>query len=190
VTVAGLVLAAGEGRRLGGPKALLELAGERLVDRATRTLHEGGCQSVVVVSGAASFEVAGATVVDNAAWRTGMGSSLRTGLAALVADHDVDAAVVVVVDTPGIGPAVVRRLVAAYERGAGAVVATYDGKPRNPVLLGRQHWAAAAERAVGDIGARAFLRANLDVVSTVECGDIGDPRDVDTVEEWQAIRGE
>ena len=63
------------------------------------------------------------------------------------------------VDTPGIGPAVVRRLVAAHDDGATVVVATYDGAPRNPVLLAREHWAEVGRLAVGDVGARAFLSA-------------------------------
>ena len=83
MTVAGLVLAAGAGRRFGGPKALVELDGERLVDRMVRVLRAGGCQPLVVVAGAVPLAVSGATVVDNPDWRTGMGSSLRSGLAAL-----------------------------------------------------------------------------------------------------------
>ncbi|MBW3646237.1 MAG: NTP transferase domain-containing protein, partial [Actinobacteria bacterium] len=47
--MAGLLLAAGQGRRMGGPKALLEVAGERLVRRGIRLLDEGGCAPVVVV---------------------------------------------------------------------------------------------------------------------------------------------
>ena len=53
--VAGLVLAAGEGRRLGGPKALLVIDGERLVDRTVRVLYDAGCTPVYVVAGAASL---------------------------------------------------------------------------------------------------------------------------------------
>lgn len=80
---AGLLLAAGEGARLGTPKALVVLGGERLVDRGVRVLREGGCNPVLVVLGAAVVPVRGAVVVRNPDWRTGMGSSLRTGLAAL-----------------------------------------------------------------------------------------------------------
>ena len=84
---AGLLLAAGEGRRLGRPKATLELDGERLVDRGVRTLRDGGCSPVLVVAGAAQIEVIGAVVVPNPDWRDGMGSSLRAGLAAARQDH-------------------------------------------------------------------------------------------------------
>ncbi len=115
------MLAAGSGSRLGQPKALVELGGERLVDRAVRVLRDGGCDPVIVVSGAAPFEVAGASVVANPDWATGMGSSLRVGLAVL-AGGDAAAVVVSLVDQPGIGPAVVGRVIAAHA--AGATVAT------------------------------------------------------------------
>jgi CTP:molybdopterin cytidylyltransferase MocA len=182
VTVAGLVLAAGQGRRLGRPKALVEIDGERLVDRAVRVLHEAGCTPVYVVAGAAPLgdvdlhSEGHAVVVDNPDWSTGMGSSVRRGLAAVVED----AVVIMVVDTPGIGPRAVRRLVDAYTAGATAAVATYGGAPRNPVLLTRQHFADVSALAVGDVGARAFLAAHPEVVAYVECSDVADPSDIDT----------
>jgi nicotine blue oxidoreductase len=179
-TVAGLVLAAGEGQRLGRPKALLELAGERLVDRAVRVLREAGCVPVYVVAGAAPLDVSGATVVHNPFWRGGMGSSLRRGLAAV----EEPAVVVMVVDTPGIGPEVIRRMLIAHRVGARLVVASYAGQPRNPVLLAREHWDGVASLAVGDVGARGYLGANPALVTRVECGDIGDPRDIDTPDDW------
>src|SRR5687768_645098 len=97
---AGLLLAAGAGRRLGGPKALLEVGGERLVDRGVRTLRDGGCAPVLVVTGAAPVEVIGAVVVPNPDWRDGMGASLRAGLAAL--PPGCPAVVVALVDQPGV----------------------------------------------------------------------------------------
>ena len=105
MTVAGLVLAAGEGRRFGGPKALVEIDGERLVDRAVRVLREAGLATAYVVQGAAPLTVPGAQVVDNAGWAEGLGSSLRAGLSALA--PDVSAVVVLVVDQPGLTAAAV-----------------------------------------------------------------------------------
>jgi hypothetical protein len=87
--IAGIVLAAGGGRRFGGPKAVAEVGGERLVDRACRVLREGGCAPVIAVLGAAVVPGAGADdVVVNPEWADGMGSSLRAGLAAAGADGD------------------------------------------------------------------------------------------------------
>lgn len=185
--VAGVLLAAGEGKRLGTPKALVELGGRRLVDRAAGVLRDGGTAPVVVVAGAAPLAVPGAVVVPNPQWAAGMGSSLAAGLRAVPAD--CAAAVVALVDQPLIGAAVIRRLVAAYRAGAGLAVAAYHGKPRNPVLLSREHWAGVLAAAVGDTGARPYLRAHPGLVTMVECADIGRPDDVDTAEDLARVRG-
>ncbi|MEV0147772.1 MULTISPECIES: nucleotidyltransferase family protein [unclassified Nonomuraea] len=173
--VAGLLLAAGEGSRLGTPKALVEHEGERLVDRGVRLLEEGGCHPVVVVLGAATVQVRGAVVVRNPGWRSGMGSSLRVGLAAL--PEEAGAVVVALVDQPFIRPEAVRALVAS---GARLAVATYGGRRRNPVLLSRRDFAEVARLAVGDAGARPFLTAHPELVTGVPCDGLGDPADIDT----------
>lgn len=185
---AGLVLAAGEGRRLGQPKALLEIGGVRLVERAVGTLRAAGCDPVLVVSGATPLEVHAATVVPNPRWRTGLGSSLRAGLAALPAQ--APAVVITLVDTPTVGAEVVHRLVAAWRGGAQVAVATYAGARRTPVLLARAHWAEAGARAEGDTGARAFLAAHPEWVTEVECADVGRWRDLDTPAELSSWRAE
>jgi CTP:molybdopterin cytidylyltransferase MocA len=189
MTVAGLVLAAGSGSRLGTPKALVELAGERLVDRAVRVLADGGCAPIVVVSGAAPFEVAGADVVANPDWATGMGSSLRVGLAAL-ADADAAAVVVSLVDQPGIGAEVVARVIEAFETGAVVATATYGGQRRNPVLLARATWAEVSRLAEGDAGARPYLAAHPAAVRAVPCDDLGSADDIDTAEDLARARRE
>ena len=78
---------------------------------------------------------------------------------------EVSAAVIALADQPLVGAEVVRRLIAAYDAGAAVVVAAYDGKPRNPVLIDREYWAAVLEMAVGDTGARPFLRAHPTLVT-------------------------
>ena len=181
--VSGLLLAAGAGRRMGGPKALVELDGEPLVRRGVRLLADGGCAPVVVVVGAAADRVRplcdGAHVVDAPDWATGMAASLRAGLAAV----DGDACVVALVDQPGVTPTAVERLRAAHRDGARAAVASYAGQPRNPVLLDRSVWADVAASAAGDEGARPWLRAHQDLVVHVDCTDVGAPDDVDTPED-------
>lgn len=170
---AGVVLAAGAGRRFGRPKAEVRFQGERLVDRAVRLLRDGGCTRVVVVSGAVPLQVGKATVVHNREWASGMGSSLTTGLRAV---HE-DVAVVVPVDMPWLGPGAVHRLL---DSGARLAMATYAGRPGHPVLLGSEHFPAVTASAVGDIGARKFLAANSALVQYVPCDDTGSPDDVDT----------
>ncbi|MCX5394073.1 NTP transferase domain-containing protein [Streptomyces sp. NBC_00094] len=186
--VAGLLLAAGGGRRLGGrPKALLPHRGRPLVENAVRVLREGGCGVVHVVLGAAGdvvrerAELAGCVVVENPEWGEGMGSSLRVGLASLAADpRGVDAALVFLVDQPGIGPAAVARVRAACRSRDSLAAASYDGERGHPVLFGAGHWAGIAEGAVGDRGARDYLAAHRDAITPVDCSDVAEPYDIDT----------
>ena len=181
--VAGLVLAAGAGTRFGGPKAVAELDGERLVDRAVRVLRVGGCDPVLVVLGAVVTEVPGAdAVVVNPDWATGMGSSLRAGLGD-PALAGCSAALVLLVDQPGVRAEAVRALIAAHVAGATLAVASYAGGTGHPVLVGRGHWSGVAELARGDVGARPYLAAHPAEVVEVDCTGRGDATDADTPQE-------
>lgn len=185
-TAAALILAAGEGSRLGQPKALVALNDEMLVDRAIRVAHDAGCDPVVVVLGASAHRVVQTAALDraivlvNEGWAEGIGSSLRCGLAAL-ADKQAPAAVVLLVDQPEIGAETVRRVTDTWrDSEARAVAASYDGQMRNPVLIDAAIWPEVAELARGDTGARAWLRAHADQVTVVACDDLGSDADIDT----------
>jgi molybdenum cofactor cytidylyltransferase/nicotine blue oxidoreductase len=181
-TVAGLVLAAGGGRRYGMPKALVEYEGSLLVERAVRTAR-AVCDPVLVVLGARAVDVwrtadlDGATVLANRDWETGMASSLRTGLDGLRGwPGRVDAALVTLVDMPGMTPEALRA-VAAHAAPDALATATYDGVRGHPVLLGREHWAGVAATATGDEGARRYLAGHE--VTEVDCTGLADPTDLD-----------
>ncbi|MGV9452987.1 nucleotidyltransferase family protein [Streptomyces sp. NPDC003635] len=184
--VAGLILAAGGGRRLGGrPKALLEHRGQLLVEHAVAVLRTAGCTRVHVVLGARAdavrerAELGDCVVVDNPDWERGMGTSLRAGLASL-AGTGISAALVSLVDQPGIGAAAVARVLAAHAGDSSLASAAYDGVRGHPVLFGAAHWAGIAEAATGDQGARGYLKKHADAVTLVECGDVALPYDIDT----------
>ncbi|MEV6961692.1 nucleotidyltransferase family protein [Streptomyces sp. NPDC051207] len=184
--IAGLLLAAGGGRRLGGrPKALLPHHGRPLVEHAVGVLRAAGCTRVHVVLGAAAGEVreraelAGCVLVDNPEWEAGMGSSLRTGLASL-AGTGARAALVSLVDQPGIGPEAVARVRAGYRDETSLVSAAYAGVRGHPVLFGAAHWAGVAASATGDRGARAYLAEHQAAIMLVECGDVAEVYDIDT----------
>jgi nicotine blue oxidoreductase len=192
--VAGVLLAAGGGRRFGVPKALVEVGGRPLVERGATTLLAGGCRPVVVVVGAAAGIVrqrldpaAGATVVVNGAWREGLGSSLNLGLAEAEA-LGAAAALVLPVDQPVVTAALVARLVGTWRAGSLAVRAAFGGQGRTPVVLDRTLWPAVRKSAVGDVGARGLLGAHPELVTLVDCDDVGAACDVDTPADLEAIR--
>lgn len=184
-SVAGLLLAAGGGRRMGRPKALLrDRYDVPFLTRAVDVLRDGGCADITVVLGAAADEARelladdGVAVVVAPDWQDGMGASLRTGLRALSAAHV--ATLVHLVDLPDVGAGVVTRMVGGPPHPASLARASYRGRPGHPVLLGRDHWAGVAESAAGDRGARDYLAAHESDVRLVECGDLASGHDVDT----------
>ena len=123
-----IVLAAGAGRRAGGPKADYEMGGRRLVDRAVDTARAGGCSPVIAVVRPGT-EVPGAQVIVNLDPDRGLSSSLRLGFAAADAT-DCDRAVVLLIDEPGITPAAVCRMRTAPGPVGAMWFATYNGSAR------------------------------------------------------------
>ena len=191
---AGLLLAAGAGRRMGGPKALLRDGnGWPFLERAVSALLDGGCDAVTVVLGAAADRARdlldetlraddpAVSVVEAPDWDEGMGASLRAGLDALASTSDHDAALVTLVDLPDVDASVVRRVLAAGTGPDSLVRAAYDGRPGHPVLIGREHWDGVRATARGDQGARAYFSDHPPV--DCECGDLATGRDVDRPED-------
>lgn len=159
--IAAIVLAAGASRRFGSPKqaVLLEPVLQRL--RESREISD-----VVVVLGAHEVD-ASSRVVRCPEWERGPGASLRCGLAKL--GDEVEAAVVVLGDGPGIDPRAIDRVVAAWRHAGGdRVAATYGGVRLHPLLLARNAW-----NEVPDAGMRALPAA------LVPCDDLTPPGDVD-----------
>ncbi len=190
--VEGLLLAAGGGRRMGTPKALVLLGDQLLVDRGVGLLRGGGVDGVTVVLGAAAAAVRaaagldGVRVVEHGGWADGMGTSLRAGLRAL--PPAVDGVVIALVDQPLVGVEAVRRVGDALRAGAEVSVATYDGAPRNPVALARSAWGDVVAAATGDTGARAFVRGAGERVLRIPCEDVGSPADIDTPDDLRAVQ--
>lgn len=205
--IAGVLLAAGEGRRFGGPKALADTGDGPWVLRALATLES--LTPRVVVTGAAADRVRAllpleVRAVHNPDFAGGMGSSLVAALAAL--RREVDAAVIMLVDLPDVPPAAVRRIVAAaldaaVSETAGRTVggpaaprqpviplrevlarAVYRGMPGHPVLIGASHFEGVIAAAREDRGARGYLAAHAGDprLIRVECGDLASGADQDT----------
>jgi len=170
----GVVLAAGEGRRYGMPKALARASdGTPWCVRAADTLVAGGCDEVVVVLGALAEAAlhlvpAHADVVLARDWADGPSASLRAGLAACAGE----VAVVTLVDLPDLTPRSVTRLLSGADDTTVAR-ATYGRRPGHPVVIGRRHWPAFTDgRRPGDV------LAALGAVP-IDCTPLGGGDDVD-----------
>jgi len=186
--IGGIILAAGEGRRFGGPKQLARLNGRPLIEHALAAmLAVPAISPVVVVLGAhadrirAEADLSGADVVVCERWADGQSASLRAGVAAL---GEVEAAVITLADQPFISPEVIAGVLDQRGRQL-AVRATYDGRPGHPVLLERRLLDHVGELE-GDVGARRLLVGPH--VRPWECGRLCDPVDIDTPERLQEVQ--
>ena len=183
MTIGGLILAAGEGRRFGGTKQLADLRGRPLLAYAVEAmLAVPAISPVVVVLGheAAAIrreiDFTGAQVVVCERWRDGQSASLRCGVEAL---GDVGAAVVTLGDQPFITPQVIAAIVDQLD-GRDVVRATYAGAPGHPVALSRGLLDRVQELR-GDAGFRDLLAGPR--VRLFEAAHLCDPTDIDTREE-------
>lgn len=199
--IAAVVLAAGQSRRMGGVnKLLLPLGGRRLVIRAVAAALESQARPVVVVVGHQAEAVRAAlaplqpvaakaanpiTVAHNPAFREGIASSIRAGIAAL--PSGMDGAVFLLADMPWVEASHVDRLIAAFEPAAGYTisVAAHQGRRGNPVLWGAQHFPALAHLS-GDTGGRVLLSERAGHVREVPMPDAAVLADVDTPQDATA----
>ena len=201
--VAALLLAAGEGRRLRGaggavPKPLLEYRGESLVRRAASAALASRCTALVAVVGAAAASVESALentlsgkrvqVVHNPAWSSGIASSIRCGVDAVMTEGGFDAIAVLLADQPHVDAALIDRLIDRHESAPEALVAcTYAGTAGAPAIFPK-HSFDALRGLAGDRGARALLTAAGDALLCVPFELAA--TDIDTPEDYaKLIRG-
>src|SRR5690349_1659589 len=165
-SVALVLLAAGGSSRMGRPKQLLDYQGQPLLRHSVEQALGSVCRPVRVVLGA-DAEACRAAIADlpvefvvNEGWAEGMGSSIRRGVAALLAASDHPEAVVIALcDQPLITSAFLDAMVRLHvERRAPMVAASYDDRPGVPALFARS-WFPRLAALDSQAGAKALLQA-------------------------------
>lgn len=195
VTTAALVLAAGEGRRMGEPKQLVDWGGRPMLEHVLgEVANWPSIDRTVVVLGSHAqaileeVDLGDVTIVINPEWEEGLASSLRVGLDALTHDAQVERVVVVLGDQPRIPAGVVARLLAAQRSsGLPVVVPKYRYTWGNPVLIDRSLWPRIMTSLEGDAGARKLFQAHREWVEEVWFEDLP-PRDIDTPADLEELR--
>lgn len=179
--VALLLLAAGASTRMGQPKQLLPYQGRTLLRHAAETAVAANCAPIVLVTGAVhealAAEVAGLSVqvVHNPAWETGMASSIRAGLGAVVGAKP-RAVLIMLSDQPLVTPELLRQLMAQQQQTQAPVVAAAYGDTLGVpavfdrtmlAVLNQLQGAQGANRLIASLGAAvgrvAFPAGLLDV---------------------------
>jgi len=192
--VAAVVLAAGGSRRMGQTKQLLPIDGQPMVRRVVQAVCQAGLAQVVVVVGAEGERVARALadleleIVHNQAWEQGMSTSVRAGLGAL--RPEIEAALLVLADQPGLTPGVLNAVVEGYRVSRAPIVAPfYRGRRGNPVLFARALFAELGQ-VEGDRGGRALLVRYEQDVAHVDLDDAAILLDVDTRQDYEGLCSE
>jgi len=189
VSVAGLILAAGQSRRMGFPKALLRFRGETFLDTLIG-LFAARCSPVIVVLGAGAERIQGearrpAVFVVNAEWEQGMTTSLKCGLRAT--PEGSEGAMLTLVDHPAVAPATLDLLL--REPRPVLRVPRYAGKRGHPVWLSRdlfsEFLALPAGAAARDVVHSHFLEAEF-----LDLNDPGIVADIDDPEAYRTLLSE
>lgn len=183
--VGAVILAAGASSRLGEPKQLLrDQNGESLVHRIARDAIAAGASPVVVVVGAVVDEIKSVLddldviVAQNTDWATGLSSSIRGGVAS-VAEHDVDAVLLLTCDMPSVGVTHLESMNAALSTGATRVASSYGDTRGVPAII-RCFEFSELRQLTGDRGAKSLL-LQPDTVTVPLAGgtfDLDTPADV------------
>jgi len=172
-----LILAAGEGKRMGTQKLLLELEGKPILQHVVDTALAVGFHEVVVVVGNQSERIistinfGSARVVVNNEYTAGLSSSLKLGLKAF--SSKPDAYVVMLGDQPLVRPETVRKLLEEHAKTNPIMsIPTYHGRRGNPVVLSSRIL-GEIETLSGDVGAKQLLDHHSDEAKWIEVDDQG-----------------
>ena len=183
-----VLLAAGESRRMGQPKQLLDFKGVPLLRHVALTALAVG--PVIVVLGALAdslrFALDGIPVeiVVNEQWEAGMGASIQTGLRLLEGRGDVTGAILALADQPFVTAEFFARLIAEHVRsGKGIVAASYAGTVGVPAYFSRAAFPHLMALPAGQ-GCKGVILAQVDDRVLFECPEA--ELDLDTPEDYRA----
>jgi molybdenum cofactor cytidylyltransferase len=189
--VSAIVLAAGMSRRMGTPKQLLRLDGKPLLERTLESVRKSRVSEIILVLGFAADKVkeqislAQLKIIENPDYEQGMGTSLRTGLAAI--DPNASAALIVLADQPFVQPETLDTLIEYHSTtSAQIVIPTFNGFRGNPVLLDRAVLPELRGLS-GDVGCRAIFGSHTEGIRKVPVNDPGILLDVDSPEDLNKL---
>ena len=190
--IAGIILAAGEARRMGQLKQLLPLGGKPMIWHVANAACGSRLDPVLLVTGAGSDAVVSSlrefpiTTIHNENWADGQSGSVRTGIREL--PEETEAVLFLPADQPLISAKLINALIDAYYRSGQSIICPFYGVQRGaPVLFGWKEWKNALSTLTGDQGARQLIIAHPEAVHRMEV-DSGELFwDVDTPEDYQRM---
>lgn len=188
-----IILAAGNSSRLGEPKQLLKYRNKSLIENVVDAAIRTGDTSIIVVTGSNNSLIEGELknkpvhFAYNANWETGMSSSIRCGLEALLSlNADSEGVILAVSDQPFVNTDLFNDIIQkAKSSGSEIVACEYDGASGTPVFFAKRYFEALLHLS-GQEGAKKLLKKYEKDVATVpfSLGDI----DIDTKEDFKKLQ--
>jgi molybdenum cofactor cytidylyltransferase len=187
--LAGVVLAAGESRRMGTPKQLLPFGECTILERVVDTLRTAGVGEVIVVLGHLADHVRAVLgdrpvrSIVNESYRQGMLSSVKCGVRAIGADYD--AVLFALGDQPHLEAVVVSEVIRAYRAGnAGMVIPRYGSRKGHPIIINLQKYREAIVNLPEDVGLNALMQEHADDVLLIDVATEDIVRDIDVPDDY------
>ncbi|MEN0005234.1 MAG: nucleotidyltransferase family protein [Bacteroidota bacterium] len=188
-----LVLAAGQAKRMGFPKQLLEWRGETLVHRMARIALALKVGPVVLVTGAYANEVETSVndlplpLAHNPNWQSGMSSSIQTGLHHLLTHQpNLQHLLILLVDQPFVDQAILTAMLHQYAQERPTLLASQYGQSLGVPAIFSSSLFPHLQQLAGEKGAKRILLAHTDAIFPFPKAAI----DLDTPEEWEAFLNE
>ncbi|MGR3809288.1 nucleotidyltransferase family protein [Jiulongibacter sp. NS-SX5] len=186
-----IILAAGEAKRMGVPKQLLDVNGKSMLQNVIDSALESSCYPVTIVLGAHKAQVVPAlkdqpvNLVDNAQWQTGMASSIKMGMVgSYMLKKDLDAVIISTSDMPEISSSILKELIRAAEDKDHAIISSSYGKVKGVPALFKRSVFEELISLKGDEGARQIFQKYKDDMATISFD--GGSTDLDTKEQYIA----
>ena len=189
--ISAILLAAGESKRMGQPKQLMEWQGKTLLQHSLESLINSAANEIILVLGHEADRIRETLpalpikIVINPDYKQGMASSLGKGLLAM--DPGSEAFLVLLADQPGIGPEIINTLIRTFQQAdpkPGIVRPVYRGQRGHPVLIGVRYLREALQLQ-GDVGARRILINHPEDILEIDVDQDAVLKDIDTPEEYQ-----
>jgi CTP:molybdopterin cytidylyltransferase MocA len=192
--ISGILLAAGESKRMQGAfKPLLKWGKRTVIGECIHQMRNSQLAEIIVVLGHREMEIrqslagSGVQYVINEDYQKGMLSSIKTGLAMLSPNED--AALIALVDQPMVSSKIIDQLIDAFDKGdKGIILPAYEGKHGHPIIIGSRYFDAIMQLDE-DLpeGLRAFINAHRNDCLEVQVDTPAVIEDIDNPEDYQRL---
>ena len=185
--IAGIIIAAGESRRLNSPKQLLDWQGDYLINHIVQVVQESKIQDTLIILGSRAEEIqtilhAGSgRIIHNTMWAEGMSTSIKKGIESL--SDEIEGVFILLVDQPFVDARLMNEMIARFSQTKADILAPRVGKRQcNPVLFRRTLFNELL-KIRGDKGAKALLKKYP--VAWMEWHDPNLGLDIDSEDDYQ-----